>query len=617
MPAPLLAALIIAVAVYVALAPLRGALAALLAVSFLIPSALLFPGSPNGYPSFHRIALAAFAFNLVRRARRGEFPSQALSATPVHIALAAYVVITFVTGAVLGARDVPPIVSLFLWVFIVDEAVFFVTVVTAIRAIRDLRWVASLAAVIVTVTGFIAIWEHFTGSSYGAWFFRDLPAQAAAAGSGSLEIRGAEVRVRAAADFALAYGWIATVMLPVVFVVAAHARRRIAFVAPAALLLSILWSYTRSIYLGLGIIALLLLVLTAKSDRRVSIPLALSALGLVVVVAALGTLGRSFQAPDVQASTEGRAVRLPILLREASERPFLGTGFAFLSHELDIAGTDASFLLTYVELGVIGIASFALLMVVVVSSVGHAWRASAAYTRSLAAAALAGVVAGLAAGAFFDAFPPFRPFWLVAAIGIAAGEGGRMLPPTGIRWVRAPVVALVGAGLGALVLLAAPARAAGVLRFQTVNATTEAAAPGPHGHLRVTYVNTACDIMKTTAWGVRDARVDCYRLLAETGRVETGVGEVRIEAPSVEDVRDHGRAIIGNAARSVRGFQSHIISSHPRIRPTWVRTAPVWLAAVGFAAAHLSGAALRRRRKPRPAKRGTAQPPVGAPTSSA
>lgn len=597
MPALLIVIIVIG-GFYLLRAPLRPALVGLLAVTFLVPSALRFPGSTSGYPSVHRLALAAFCANLLLKVRRGEISADVFRPTKLHAALVVYTAVSFVNGTVLGDIDVPVASSLFLWVFIVDQAVFFTFVLAAIRAIGDIRWVARAVAGIVAVFAAIAVSEHFTRKSYSAWFFHDLGEQRGSAGSFPLGTRGGDVRVHSAADFTLVYAGVASAMLPLVTAVAARARHRIALVVPALVAISIVWTYTRSSYLWLAILAVGLVV-GSRLDRRIVGLVAVGAAAALFVVGSSSAFSRSFSTPEAEASSTSREERFPAVLRLTSERPYTGIGFAALSRRAGFQGTDASYLQTYTQVGLVGVLAFVSLLTMSILAVLPGLRAPPGLERTLAAAVVAGMAVGVATGASYNAAAAFRPYWLLAAIGVALAERvPRRATPTRRSRLRV-LLPVAGLAAGLVLRAVAPAATSVAVEFETVNLYSNAVAGGPQGFLGTMLVNTACEIITATAAKDPRSEANCYNLRTEAG-AEVGLGHLSIRAATRDHALDRARVTLRYTRRWVPGLRVHLLSIDPPARSTWARTAPLWSAAAGAWVALVVPPLRVRRRRPRP-----------------
>lgn len=580
MPAFLLAILSIAVFLFLFFGPLRWALATLVGVSFLIPSALTLPYTASAFLTIHRLGLAVFAVGLVRRAFRGEVPQDALRPTLVHVALVAWAGLAFVVGVLYGDRDVPVLVAVDSWLFVFDQFAFFTVVITAVRAIGDIPWVARVVGGIVVLAAGIAVAEHFTGSSYGRWFFANAEAQTPPPGSFPLETRGTQVRVRAAADFALAYAWSAVIMFPLVLAVASSVRRRIAVVLPGVVLLSVVWSYSRSAYAGLGAVLFVVLV-GSRFHRRIAAFVVLGGLAALLTLGYQQVVRSTFDAPDTTGSTEVREERLPAVLDIPQARPYLGVGLAGLASR-GIESTDASFLLTYAELGAIGLSAFALVIVIALRRVAPALRAPPGVERLVGVAALAGVLAGLIGAFAYDGFHvgSARPFWLLGALGVAVAERVPARAPLAFPRYRL-LLPLAGVLAGVWLFGWWTPRAAATFKFTALRTSDVVISQGDIDFVGRLMINSACTSMRIAALSHPDVTFNCYDL-----RTFAGLGQFRIEA---RDARTLEAVFfsLSRAGSAVRGFYPYLVRIDHETVPTWVRTAPLGGGAAGLGLALL------------------------------
>ena len=169
-------------------------------------------------------------------------------------------------------------------------------------------------------------------------------------------------------------------------------------------------------------------------------------------------------------STEIRSQRLPEITGVANTHSFGGLGL----HGLDPYGfgeTDSSYLLFYAELGVVGLAAFVALLIVVLVSSAQGLRAPPSWGRLLAAGAVGGIVAGLLGSAAFDLFSlpgSAHLFWVIAAIGVVTAERNGAAPLTR-RWSwRRLAIVPVGVGIGVVLAFAVPSHAAVVTPFDSL-----------------------------------------------------------------------------------------------------------------------------------------------------
>ena len=563
---------------YLIRAPVKVALGVLLATTFLIPGTVLAPGSSSGYTTIHRIVLGIFILNVLRGIARREISADVLKLGKLSLALFAWVVMTFIVGVALADTSYAVGAATFLWVFIVEYALFFVFVVAAIRAIGDPWWVARLVAILFLMTGGISVYEHFSGRSFGRWLAQ-LIRGGGYLGVRELGVRGRDVRVQGGSDFSLAFAWTATMLLPIVVVVATRARNIVMRFVPALIVLSIAWTYARSAYVGVVVVGAMLLILS-RFDRRIT------SFVLAGVVAALlfsvGTQAfqRTFGAAE--GSTLVREERLPLVLTSAAEDPLTGRGLLSLSAS-GIRTTDSLFLLTYAEIGVLGASGLVFLLMAAIAWIAPGVRAPPP-DGLLGAACLCAIVMGIVSAVFLDSFNVSgvsRAFWLAAAIGSVVAE---RVQPEAIRRRRVFLRALLPAGgvvAGLILLAVTPATAAATLRFTTISSATETVRQGPDDFTGRLLINTSCEIIEARV-GAFGQKAKCYDTLSETG-----IGDFRIEADDATSLDRALTVAVTVVRRRVPSVRFFLLSSDDKVRPTYVKTAPVWLGLAGLAIAFL------------------------------
>lgn len=557
------------------------ALGLLLGVSFLVPGVLLVPGSTSTYATIHRFVLVLFILNILRKLARSEISASELRPARPVAALAGWVVLTLALGVAMADQSYDVSSAVFLWVHIVEYSVFFFFVTGAIRIIGDPWRVARLGAAVFTLVAGAAIYEHFSGVAIGPWLARRIRAPSFHSIPGLGE-RGGDVRVQAGFEFALAFAWGAAIVLPLVLAVASRARNWLFRLAPGAVALAIAWTYARSVYAGVAA-GLVVLVLLSRFDARI---VGLAVLGLVAAVGFAvqsGAYDRTFESEEVQGSTRVREERLPVILTSAAEEPFAGKGLGSIAAS-GIRTTDSLFLLTYGEIGVVGVAGLGFLLLATIIWISPGLRAPPP-DRVLAAACVCGLILGVASGAFVDGFSVsgvVRAFWFVAALGTVVAERVPSRPRAwSVRPLRRAMIPVAGVLAGLILYVVASPASSWTLRFSVQSASDDVVAVGVSEVDHRVLINTICTIIqaRTDALG-HDA--DCYGLQAGAG-----VGDVRFEAPNdVALYRDSLAA--GTVVRArLPGVRFFILEPVQRIRATWVRTAPVWMGLTGLTLALL------------------------------
>ncbi|MGC5628593.1 O-antigen ligase family protein [Georgenia sp. Z1344] len=229
--------------------------------------------------------------------------------------------------------------------------------------------------------------------------------------------RGGFVRAAGTASHPLEYGTLLCLTLPLALALGMSELRRPWFVRwlPAGLIaLAVALSVSRSTLIGVafGLLVLAPRVPPAYRLRGALLGVLLGAAMLVAVPGLVGTMLGLFTAIGSDASTVSRTGSSDVVLEIVGRHWWLGHGYGtFQPNELIL---DNQFLLILVELGVLGLAAFA---AVVLTSIACAWRSAPrprvagpggapapAVSHSLATgpALAAGIAAGSLTLAFFD-----------------------------------------------------------------------------------------------------------------------------------------------------------------------------------------------------------------------
>jgi hypothetical protein len=385
-------------------------------------------------------------------------------------------------------------------------------------------------------------------------------------------------------------------LLGFVLVYAARARKRRVYVGLAVLGLAIYWSYSRSS--GLGILVVLATVLFVSGvDRRV-VRLTMVILALVgFAYFARPSLGTPFQGQ--RGSTDARVMRAQDLGQVVAQRPYQGMGLSGLI-PFDVNTTDNSYVHTYGELGVIGLAALGVLLFTSVVSTLPALRAPPGRERLIAAGAIAGVAAGWVASAAFDLITlgeSARILWLCTAMAIAIGDRAPK-PARGpiesrlssrVRWR----VGLVAAALGGAVALnlLAPQHAAAQYNFETLSVVADSFPTTDVNYIGLIKVNTACGMVDAIAQSLPGVKVQCRVIGGDRG---AGVGQLRIQARDAVTLEQSIDQLDEQMRSKLPPFRLDQTMPVTQGTPTWIRTSYVWLTEVAIAAALLIP--IRRRR---------------------
>ncbi|HYD10053.1 MAG TPA: O-antigen ligase family protein [Acidimicrobiales bacterium] len=575
MPEPLVAATILCVAAILVGAPIRWALGVLVFATLLVPDSLVLPYAPSGYFNAQRIFLVAFLIRMLVGHWRREVPTDAFRVTPLHIALVAFAAVTYVVGVLLARFPVAPDDAFNSWLLVVDQVVFVVVVVAAIRTISDPLSVASALIGAIGVAAVIALWEHVSHDAYSVvvWF-RNLPDQAGFPGARPIEVRGGDVRVRAAAGFSLSFAWIAGGLIPLALVVASWRRRWWLLVAPVVGL-AVLWTYSRSVLAGLAV-GVVVLVVASRFEGRVTRIVLVLGVAAALLLGMSSMLGRTFDERAAEGSNTVREERLPVVLDLAADRPLVGAGHGAVRSQ-GFAGTDATYVSTYVELGVVGLISLMALLATALWVTLPALRSPLRRDRAVAAATVAGVVMAIMGAGAFDLFPSVhssRPFWALVCLGLVltehTGTAWSLRLPSGRLFVGAAAGLL--AGFGALAL--APRSDTATYRFQSLGVASDARADVPRDFIGRVRLLAACDAADAVGGRV-DADVYC-------GPVPNAIdlADLRIAIDS-----DRGTRALDDAVDAIHGGIEAVVPDPELVstgrfddaRPAWASTAMMWM----------------------------------------
>lgn len=584
-------------------APLRVAFAATIATLLLIPGLLAVPNPLTSNITCGRVVLAALLLRLAIDVHHGVVSADVLRPDRVLLALSCFAVVAMVLGVVLADARVPFVPSSFRWWQIADYVLVYAAALAGTRAIGDLSWVVRVLATTAVALAVIALLERFIiTDGYARWWYGD-SAGPGAFGSSALEVRGGE-RVRASAAFALEFGWVCALLAPLVVAAVATSRRLAVRLAPATLGLAAVWTVSRSglAALGAGLLTTVVLSRLEADLTRYVIALAAGAAILFLFVPAISSEFRETR--DTQgASTRARANRWPEAAAVAADSPLTGRGLASLK-QFGIESVDNSYLLTYVEMGVIGLAAFLGVLGTVVLTVGRALRAppDAKQRRVVAAVATIPLLA-LAGAAAYDLFQlplSLSIVWIAVAMCAVCGEQqsgaeGASASPRA-RIVAVAAAFLIGVGLHASTRANASTRYV----FETLPTPVVDAATQSAVVTGTVLAETACDLVALAADQLNDTRFRCR----VDGRSQ-GLGDVWIQTPDAETTASAATTIATEVRAFLPAFQMRQSEAMSEGRPTLARTAPVWLA---LFAAWLAVVTLPPVRRPLGAARRTTVP---------
>ncbi|HUR76473.1 MAG TPA: hypothetical protein VMZ22_00880 [Acidimicrobiales bacterium] len=575
-------------------APLRVSVAALVTSTFLIPGTILFPEAP-AYMFVLRIGLWSAAVGMFVRAATGEIPPSALRPSRVFVAFALFIGMAYFVGVAAGPYPSQSERAFELWLLLFDQLLFLWVATAAVRVL-GVRFVALSAAVGVVGVACVAIVERWTGASYAHWWFRHQ--KILDFGGQPLEVRGGEVRVRASGEFALQFAWVLAFFMPMVALLALRAKRVVALAAPGVVAVAAVATVTRSVFAGLAVGALALLMF-ARGDRRLVGSIALTAVAAGVIYLGSGTVREPFRGADPESELV-RARRLSILTNELARQPWTGLGLDGAAQR-GITSTDSALLATYAGAGALGVAA----LVGLIGTAAFTALSAGVIAEGAAAPMSGAVLGGLGAGALgmfaFDSLSgPLASWnlWLLAALAVGLYEEAEAsrpgpLRPRSVRLSRRRL-ALPALGLlvGTAAYLAAPTHVASQLRIFTLSPNYLTRTDSAHADFvgRV-LVQATCDAARSALAGT-SVRFDCFDPL-QSG---PGTGLVRIEARSRKTLAAAHATFVGVSERVSGTTRVSVVSPPLRARPTWARTAPVTVTLL-FAEVALLVPPIRLRRR--------------------
>jgi hypothetical protein len=587
--------------VLVLAAPLEVAFATLVVFWLLVPGTLPVPHAPHLLVA-DRVVLYAFAFRLIARRGPREPQRAAYRVTPIHGALCVLLVVGFLDGVGVAPSSDSVAQNLHDWVTQIDLLVLFVVTLAVVRTISTRRAMSIIVAVLA-VTVAIAFAERFFHHGWSHLFFEGLPAKDQAPGSSVLQTRGGHVRSQVAGQFALEYGWVLAMLVPLAIVAVdrwARLRKwsRTALVLPLLAMVAIVFSASRGAELAAGG-AVLFLVFACGSDRRLYVWGA----GAVTAGVVFAVLDSSFITSPFSAGTNDplslRLDRLPVLFSLVVHRPFTGLGFTGISSVF--GGLDDAYALLYATLGVLGVIAWLGLMATAFAHCARTLRApSGSHERRLGAACLVGIVVVAAACANYDLIFTSQSAWalvILAALGSAAADRVPRPEYTRYRWLARSLLPVGGVGLGAVILALAPVSAAETISVFTVAPWVDAT-QGPWGGTEL--VDTLCKSVTDPDVVSSGTSVKC---LAESSIFSTdypGLALVTVRAGTPTEVTEEVK-------RAFTPIYYHLpmeggpVGTIQTGKPAWATTAPLSGGAAGLGAMLLLPPRQYRRRRRAPA----------------
>lgn len=587
-----------AVALVIALS-LEYAFGVLIAVWLLVPSNLSLPHGPHVL-LIHSLVLYAFVFRLLARRGPGEPSASAYTPRLVHGAIIALVLVAFLLGVILSPRTNSLAGDLRAWLAYLDLLILFVVVLAVLRTISLWRAGATIALVLCAAVG-IGFWEHFTHRGWSNFFYEHLPSSYQKAGAGPLQTRNGHVRSQGGAEFALEYGWVLAMLLPLLVVSVvqwSHSRlrwARLANLIPVLAVLAVLLSGARSATIA-AVVAILLFLVLAGADRRLFAWGGLAILaGAIIAVADPSLVASVFSTSSDPTSV--RLDRLGPLFALVVHRPFIGLGLTGLTPYFTLTGVDDGYGVMYATLGAIGMLTWLAVLVTSATTAAHALKARrGSLERMLGAACLVGIVAVAVAIATYDLPDTSQSTWalmVLAALGVAAAE--RAGHTTTLHWSPIRLVLPVGGcllGFGALAV--APVSSSASMRVVTgaqwVLTSERAYFPIQGTEL----VDTLCSVVDHSDNIMAGTSVRCVQYQSVFPAEFPGAALVDVRGPTPRAVRQEEHL----AFSTISKWMPMDIASVGTIAtgdPSWARTAPLSGGALGVLAMLLLPPLSRRR----------------------
>lgn len=587
-------------------APLEVGFAAVIACWLLVPGQLVIPLMPH-IALVDRAVLYVFAFRLLMRfGRPGEPGLRAYALTPLHAAFVVVLLVAFVDGSVLFAPGQTVAAGLHNWLSLLDLLVFFVVTLAVARTVGLWRVVRLAVAALLVATG-IGLIERLTGHGWSRFFFEGLPFKDLAAGSSPLATRNGHARSQGAAQFALEYGWVLALLLPLVVVAVrrwftkARILGALGILAGLAVVVAVAFSSSRSA-LVVAPTGIALLVLLAADRRLVAVGVGLALVGAVVLLVHPSFVTGPFVSGNATDPLSVRLDRLPVLFSLVAHRPFQGIGY--FGNTSVFGGLDDSFAMLYANIGMIGLVAYCGLLVTAVAGALRAGRAPRGSEARLVGVACAiGLAAVIAACAVYDAASTTQTPWAIAflgGLGTAAGELAQRRPAAGRRWALRALLPLVGVGAGFAVLASAPVTSSETLSIYTVAPFIDAYSGGPlSSYAGTTLVNTFCGFVTASSVVAPGTQVQCTQADDVLAFAYPGEAIVTVRAATPAAVRAEVKRAF-TPVFNVMYMSGGVSSTMQSGRPAWAVTAPLWIGACGLGLMLLvPPLPVRRRRLPR------------------
>ncbi|MGN6473287.1 MAG: O-antigen ligase family protein [Mycobacteriales bacterium] len=566
----------------------------LISSMMLIPATLIAPHVLTSYATVNHVLIGAAAVRLAVMAKQGG-RSRLFTATPAHLGLALLVLAWVADGLAFAPPSGIPTVALQRLLNLAFVAGFFVVTLAFCRLINNPRFVVRTVIVTFTLSALIAILEHLTKQSFGEHLFNLAKETGSTTASHVLETRSGHVRVRASGEFALAYAWLAVMVLP--FVTASAIRMRRWIVTGGVLLLVVLaaiyWTYARSAAAAVPVVFILLAAFLL--ERRFILLASSGVLASAALFFFDPAIRRHLSLHTDVGSVGVRFQRLPPILDAVSHHAWLGLGIGGLQ-TIGVPTTDNFYLYAYGDTGVVGAAILVVMCVTALMQIGRGIRVKDTYHRTVIVACLVGFVAFLVSGIVDDALllsQTAELAMLLLALATATQElelGTALMPKWSFR--RIVFFGAIGslAGVGAMLL--APISVSQQRQFSTVSPLRNV---GQYDAVTVgrLLIATVCQVASDIEPSMPGVHISC---LDDFGAA--GVGTMRISSPSAAETLDAYAELTATLHQTsyLAYFDTQTTGPPISARATLWRTAPASGGALGAAIGFVAPLPLRRRR---------------------
>ncbi|MHB8437622.1 MAG: O-antigen ligase family protein [Acidimicrobiales bacterium] len=589
-------------------APLELAFGAVVGGWMIVPAGLILPGLLHVL-LIDRVVLIVFIVRLlVKNGRRGEPASGAYRIIPLHLAFLAFLIIAFIDGVALSPGSVHN--DTIDWLTLVDVAALFVVTLAVLRTLGVWRVLRPIA-VVVSLACFIGYMERIVGRGWAEFLSEHVPSAFQSTFIFGLKTRAGAVRSQAASEFALEFGWVLTMIIPLLAVAvtvwmarnrAWGWRRLLLVLIPIGAVVALVLTSSRSAEVGV-VIAMVLTVVLAGAPRHLTRAVIIALVGAgIFALLAPGVVGSPFTAAAHTASITSRFQRLPDLFALVVRHPFDGLGYT--GYNSTLIGVDDAYALTYAQIGMLGLLAYLSLLVSILATAAMALRAPrGTTTRMLAAATFVGVLAVVFASGTYDLTFTEQSLWALALLGafaVALAEQVAPNPQRSHRRAERALLPVVGAAIGAIVLALAPV---GWSRQYTVFVITpkyNAGATGANGLVANDLASTICGYLQLPQLHEPGTTIKCEQPSAVETLVYPGEVSVRIGAGSAAAVLSQQRRLFAG----FNAFHYPLVAADEPLSsglPAWATTAPLSGAVAGGMAGLLLPAIPLRRRRTLPA----------------